>query len=168
MARRGSSIRPRSARLSTFDGPACPMRCVSISTKKPASARLNTSRRTAGHPFLIGRPGAPSCGPLEVHVIPSLTDAGLPRHDVIVGAHVVRVGRARPRASARKWTIVPRIAAELRRRRASYGVICVIDYRGVGLPALFVGHRNGCRVAIQAQTEGVLPGSHPSALARGL
>ena len=101
-----------------------------------------------------------------VTVITTLTDATLPRHETIDGARVDRIGAPRPRASARKWTIIPRVAAELSRRRADYDVICVIDSRGVGLPAIFVGHRNGRRVAIQAQTEGVLSGSHLSPLGR--
>jgi glycosyltransferase involved in cell wall biosynthesis len=102
----------------------------------------------------------------DVTVITTLTDAALPRHETIDGARVNRIGAPRPRASARKWVIIPKIASELSRRRADYDVICVIDYRGVGLPAIFVGHRNGRPVAIQAQTEGVLSGSHLHPLER--
>jgi glycosyltransferase involved in cell wall biosynthesis len=102
----------------------------------------------------------------DVTVITTLTDAALPRHETIDGARVTRIGAPRPRASARKWTIIPQIASELSRRRADYDVICVIDYRGVGLPAIFVGHRNGRAVAIQAQTEGVLSGSHLTPFSR--
>lgn len=101
-----------------------------------------------------------------VNVITTLTDAALPRHETIDGARVDRIGRPRTRTSSRKWTIIPQVAAALSRRRADYDVVCVIDYRGVGLPAIFVGHHNGCRVAIQAQTEGVLSGSHLSGFQR--
>ncbi|HEX4565515.1 MAG TPA: glycosyltransferase family 4 protein [Vicinamibacterales bacterium] len=102
----------------------------------------------------------------DVTVITTLTDAALPREETIDGARIERIGSPGPRASARKWTIIPRMASELSRRSGDYDVICVIDYRGVGLPAIFVGHRVGRRVAIQAQTEGVLSGSHLSALGR--
>src|SRR5262249_11999284 len=102
----------------------------------------------------------------HVTVITTLTDAALPRHESIDGARVDRVGPPRPRASAIKWIVIPTIAAELSRRRADYDVICVVDYRGVGLPAIAVGHRFGRRVAIQAQTEGVLSGSHLGPIGR--
>jgi glycosyltransferase involved in cell wall biosynthesis len=102
----------------------------------------------------------------DVTVLTTLTDATLPRQETIDGARVIRIGSPRPRASARKWTIIPRVAAELSRRRDDYDVVCVIDYRGVGLPAIFVAHRIGRRVAIQAQTEGVLSGNHLSAFGR--
>jgi glycosyltransferase involved in cell wall biosynthesis len=101
-----------------------------------------------------------------VSVITTLTDPALPRHDTIDGVRIDRLGAPRPRTAARKWTVIPRIAAELSRRRGDYDVICVIDYRGVGLPAIVVGHRLGRRVAIQAQTEGVLSGSHLSPFGR--
>lgn len=104
----------------------------------------------------------------DVRVITTLTDPALPRDETIDGARVVRIGAAKPRASARKWAIIPRVAAELSRRRAEYDVICVIDYRGIGLPSIFVGHRHGLRVAIQAQTEGVLSGAHLGPLGRVL
>jgi len=104
----------------------------------------------------------------QVNVLTTLTDAAIPRHETIDGVRVDRIGEASPRASARKWTIIPRLAAELSRRRGEYDVICVIDYRGVGLPAIFIGHRYGRRVAIQAQTEGVLSGSHLKLLTRAL
>jgi len=102
----------------------------------------------------------------EVTVITTLTDPTLSRAESIDGARVIRIGSPRPRASARKWTIIPRVAAELSKRRDDYDVVCVIDYRGVGLPAIFVAHRIGRRVAIQAQTEGVLSGNHLSAFER--
>lgn len=102
----------------------------------------------------------------DVSVITTLTDPALPRRDTIDGARVDRAGPPKPRASARKWTIVPRIAAELWYRRADYDVICVVDYRGVGLPAILAGRAAGRPVAIQAQTEGVLSGSHLGALLR--
>jgi glycosyltransferase involved in cell wall biosynthesis len=111
------------------------------------------SRRLAS--FLVRRGHA-------VDVITTLTDAALPRTDTIDGAEVHRIGPPRARAAARKWTIIPRLAAELWRRRRDFDVICVIDYRGVGLPAIAVGRLTSRRVAIQAQTEGVLSGSHLS------
>ena len=102
----------------------------------------------------------------DVTVITTLTDPALPRHDSVDGAHVERLGSPRPRAAARKWTVIPLIALELSRRRREYDVICVIDYRGVGLAAIFAGRWIGRRIAIQAQTEGVLSASHLSPLGR--
>jgi glycosyltransferase involved in cell wall biosynthesis len=102
----------------------------------------------------------------DVTVITTLTDAALPRQEIIDGARVVRIGPPRPRASAIKWIIIPRIAAELSRRHGDYDVVCVVDYRGVGLPAISVAHRLGRRVAVQAQTEGVLSGSHLGPIGR--
>ena len=58
------------------------------------------------------------------------------------------------------------MGAELWRRRHDYDVICVIDYRGVGLPAIFAGRHLHRPVVIQAQTEGVLSGSHLGPIAR--
>lgn len=104
----------------------------------------------------------------DVTVITTLTDPALPREDSIDGALVRRIGSPRERASARKWTTIPGFAAELWRRRADHDVICVVDYRGVGLPGIFVGHAAGHRVAIQAQTEGVLSGAHLGSLERAL
>ncbi len=102
----------------------------------------------------------------DVRVITTLTDAALPRHETIDGVRVVRIGAAQPRIAARKWTILPRIALELWRQRAACDVICAIDYRGIGLAAILVGRLTRRPVLIQAQTEGVLSGSHLGVLAR--
>ncbi len=102
----------------------------------------------------------------EVTVITTLTDEALAREETIAGVHVARIGAPQPRTSARKWLILPRLTAELWRRRGDYDVIAVIDYRGVGLAALLVGRIAGRPVMIQAQTEGVLSGSHLSAARR--
>jgi glycosyltransferase involved in cell wall biosynthesis len=102
----------------------------------------------------------------DVTVITTLTDASLARRDTIDGARVDRIGPPLVRASARKWQIIRTMGAELWRRRHDYDVICVIDYRGVGLPAIFAGRRLHRPVVIQAQTEGVLSGSHLGPIAR--
>src|SRR5215470_5720476 len=73
-----------------------------------------------------------------VTVVTTLTDATLPRQDTLDGVRIERIGPPRPRASARKWIVIPTIAAELSRLRPDYDVICVVDYRGVGLPAISV------------------------------
>ena len=101
-----------------------------------------------------------------VDVITTLPDPALPREETIDGARVHRIGAAHPRASSRKWAVIPLVGAELWRRRGEYDVICVIDYRGVGLPAIVVGHMGGRKVAVQAQTEHVLSGNHLGALGR--
>ncbi|HEX6464432.1 MAG TPA: glycosyltransferase family 4 protein, partial [Vicinamibacterales bacterium] len=104
----------------------------------------------------------------DVTVITTLTDPALPRQASLDGARIERIGNPRPRASARKWTIIPRLTAELWRRRDECDVLCVIDYRGVGLPAIAAGRMLSRPVVIQAQTEGVLSGSHLSALQRAV
>lgn len=104
----------------------------------------------------------------DVSVITTLTDPALPRQESLDGARIDRIGPPRPRASARKWTIIPRLAARLWRRRAEYDVICVIDYRGVGLPAIVEGRMMRRPVVIQAQTEGVLSANHLGPLQRAL
>jgi len=102
----------------------------------------------------------------DVTVITTLTDPTHPRHATLDGVRIDRIGPPRARASSRKWTIMPRLAAELWRRRADYDVLCVIDYRGIGLPAIVVGRTLHRPVVIQAQTEGVLSGNHLTALQR--
>ncbi len=102
----------------------------------------------------------------EVTVITTLTDGALPLEEIIAGVRVVRIGAPKPRTSARKWLILPRLAVELWRRRSHYDVIAVIDYRGVGLAALLLGRLASRPIVIQAQTEGVLSGSHLGAFGR--
>jgi glycosyltransferase involved in cell wall biosynthesis len=104
----------------------------------------------------------------DVTVITTLTDPALPRAATLDGVRVDRIGPPRARASSRKWTIMPRLAAELWRRRDGYDVLCVIDYRGVGLPAIAVGRTSHRPVVIQAQTEGVLSGNHLTPLQRAV
>jgi glycosyltransferase involved in cell wall biosynthesis len=104
----------------------------------------------------------------DVTVITTLTDPALPRDATVDGVRIDRIGPPRARASSRKWTIMPSLAAELWRRRAGYDVLCVIDYRGVGLPAIAVGRTLHRPVVIQAQTEGVLSGNHLTPLQRAV
>jgi glycosyltransferase involved in cell wall biosynthesis len=92
----------------------------------------------------------------EVFVITKRTDASLPALDRVDGVPIERVGTAGPRRGFGKWTIIPWAFAALWRRRAAYDVICVIDYRGIGLAAILAGKLLGRPVVIQAQTEGVL------------
>ena len=115
------------------------------------------ARRTAG---FLARRGH------DVNVITTLTEHGLSREEMIDGVRVHRVGAPRPRTASRKWLVTPNVAAELWRRRSTYDVIFVVDYRGIGLAAIFVGRLVRRPVVIQAQTEGVLSGSHLSAAAR--
>jgi glycosyltransferase involved in cell wall biosynthesis len=102
----------------------------------------------------------------DVHVVTTLTERGLPRDETIGGVSVRRVGAPRPRTASRKWLVMPNVAGALWRRRAEFDVILVVDYRAIGLAAILVGRSAGRPVVIQAQTEGVLSGSHLSALAR--
>ena len=92
----------------------------------------------------------------EVFVLTKRTDAALPPIETIDGVSVERLGRAAERRGIGKWTIIPRALAALLRRRDDYDVICVIDYRGVGLAAIVAGKMLNRPVIVQAQTEGVL------------
>jgi len=92
----------------------------------------------------------------DVFVITKRTDSALPSAETVDGVPVQRVGRATERRGLGKWTIIPFAMAALFRRRADYDVICVIDYRGIGLAAILAGRILNRPVIIQAQTEGVL------------
>lgn len=96
----------------------------------------------------------------EVFVITKRTDPALPSLDTMDGVPIERVGATGARRGAGKWTIIPWAFAALWRRRAEYDVICVIDYRGIGLAAILAGTLLARPVAIQAQTEGVLSGDN--------
>jgi glycosyltransferase involved in cell wall biosynthesis len=115
------------------------------------------ARRIAG--FLVRRGH-------DVNVITTLTERGLPGEETIDGVRVRRVGAPRPRTASGKWLVTPNVATELWRRRSTYDVILVVDYRGIGLAAILVGRIARRPVIIQAQTEGVLSGSHLSTAAR--
>ena len=105
-----------------------------------------------------------------VFVITKRTDPALSDRDTIDGVPIERVGVAGARRGAGKWTILPWAFAALWRRRDEYDIICVIDYRGIGLAAILAGTLLRRPVAIQAQTEGVLSGENwgPALAALGL
>ena len=92
----------------------------------------------------------------EIFVITKRTDPALPDHDTIDNIKVERIGPSGPRRGAGKWMVIPWVFASLVQRRAEYDVICVIDYRGIGLAAILAGRILRRPVIIQAQTEGVL------------
>jgi glycosyltransferase involved in cell wall biosynthesis len=92
----------------------------------------------------------------DIFVITTRTDPALPGRETIDDVPIERIGVAGPRRGARKWTVIPWMLAALWRRRAEYDVICVVDYRGIGVAAMLAGRLLARPVAIQAQTEGVL------------
>jgi glycosyltransferase involved in cell wall biosynthesis len=102
-----------------------------------------------------------------VRVITRLTDPAVPRNETADGVTIERVGPPVGRRGFRKWTFIPYVLAALLRGRATFDVICVVDYRGIGIAAVLAGILLRLPVVLQAQTEGVLSGSNLTpALAR--
>jgi glycosyltransferase involved in cell wall biosynthesis len=95
-----------------------------------------------------------------VFVITKRTDPALPSRDTVDGVPIERVGVTGARRGSGKWTVLPWAFGALWRRRREYDVICVIDYRGIGLAAILAGMLLRRPVVIQAQTEGVLSGAN--------
>lgn len=84
------------------------------------------------------------------------------------GVRVDRIGPFGERTGAGKWRLLPHAILWLIRHRADYDVVCVVDYRGIGIAAIIARAFAGRRVVVQAQTTGVLSGSNADAVFRGL
>jgi glycosyltransferase involved in cell wall biosynthesis len=80
---------------------------------------------------------------------------------------VDRIGPFGERTGAGKWRLLPHAILWLIRHRADYDVVCVVDYRGIGIAAIIGRAFTGRRVVVQAQTTGVLSGSNADAAFRG-
>ena len=105
-----------------------------------AARRLAIFLGSAATTFVITKRTDPLCRP--------------PR--LLTGCLCSGSGRADGATRAWKMDDHPFAMAALFRRRADYDVICVIDYRGIGLAAILAGRILNRPVIIQAQTEGVL------------
>ena len=92
----------------------------------------------------------------DIFVLTKRTDRTLPDSENVDDVRVVRIGPAGPRRGRGKWTIIPWLLVALLRRRSSFDVIVVIDYRGIGTAAILAGRILRRPVIMQAQTEGVL------------
>ena len=96
---------------------------------------------------------------LSTHVLtkrltPDLPDAEM-RHDVPVR----RIGPHGERSALGKWLMLPAVYSWLIKNAHAYDVVCVVDYRGVGIAAIAARSRTGRRVLMQGQTTGVLSGT---------
>lgn len=84
----------------------------------------------------------------------SLPDAEI-RHNV----PIQRIGPHGERSAGGKWRMLPAVYSWLVSHAGSYDVVCVVDYRGVGIAAILARARTGKRVLMQGQTTGVLSGT---------
>jgi len=83
----------------------------------------------------------------------------LPDSEVRDTVPVRRIGPLGERSALGKWLMLPAVYSWLVRNAATYDVVCVVDYRGVGLAAIAARGRTGHRVLMQGQTTGVLSGT---------
>ena len=74
------------------------------------------------------------------------------------GVTIRRIGPRGDRSASGKWRMLPAVVRWLVQHRDTYDVVCVIDYRGVGIAALAARAVTGRRVMVQGQTTGVLSG----------
>lgn len=84
-----------------------------------------------------------------------ITDA-LPDTEILDGVPVERIGPRGERSASAKWLLVPFAFGWLRRHVADYDVVCVVDYRGVGVAAVAARAFTGRPVVLQGQTPGIL------------
>lgn len=77
------------------------------------------------------------------------------RHDVPIR----RIGPYGERSAAGKWKMLPAVFSWLLRHSSEYDVVCVVDYRGVGIAAVLARAVTRRPVLIQGQTTGVLSGT---------
>lgn len=95
---------------------------------------------------------------LGVHVLTKRLSTALPDTERRNGVTIQRVGPHGDRSAGGKWRMLPAVINWLVRHRAEYDVVCVIDYRGVGIAAIAARAVTGKRVLIQGQTTGILSG----------
>ena len=134
-----SSLPPKAsvAVLSTYYPPE-------LGGAEAASERVATFLARRGHSVLV---------------VTNRTSADHPADEMLSGVHVVRTPPIGRRRAAGKWLALPWITRAAIKRRREFQVICCVDYRGVGLAALFAGRVGHVPVLFQAQTEGVLSGA---------
>ncbi len=95
----------------------------------------------------------------SVRVVTKRVDAGLPDAETIDGVPVERIGPPGERSGSGKWRLLPAATRWLLHHAAEYDVVCVVDYRGIGIAALASRLLRGRPVVFQGQTTGVLSGA---------
>ena len=94
----------------------------------------------------------------QVVVLTKRTSRDIPAGETIDGVAVERLGPIGERSGRGKWAVLPAMLIALIRHRHDAGVVCCIDYRGIGLGALAARLVTRTPVIFQAQTEGVIGG----------
>lgn len=92
-----------------------------------------------------------------VHVVTRLSDAALPRQEIIDGVPVHRIGPSGP-GHLRKWGMVLTAFPALIRLRRHYDVILVCGFRVLGIPAVMAGLLLGKPCVLKADSQGELSG----------
>ncbi len=102
-----------------------------------------------------------------VSIVTKRTAVADPASEILDGVGVCRTGPIGERRAAGKWTALPGFTRALWRRRRATRLICCVDYRAIGLPALVVGWLAGLPVVFETSTDGTISGaSVRTALAR--
>ena len=96
---------------------------------------------------------------VSVQVLTKRLTPDLPDTETRHGVPVRRIGPPGERSALGKWLMLPAVYAWLVSNAHTYDVVCVVDYRGVGIAAITARGRTGRRVLIQGQTTGVLSGT---------
>ena len=91
---------------------------------------------------------------LTKRLFPTLAD-----EDTRHGVPIRRIGPLGERSGLGKWRMLPAVYGWLVAHASEYDVVCVVDYRGVGVAAIAARGRTGKRVMMQGQTTGVLSGT---------
>ena len=94
-----------------------------------------------------------------VEVITKRVGRGDPERETIDDVPVHRIGPVGQRRASGKWRVLPALASALVSARARYDVVVCVDYRGIGVAAVVIGHRLGKRVIVQGEVAGVLAGA---------
>lgn len=95
---------------------------------------------------------------VDTRVLTKRLATTLPDRETRHGVPIERVGPFGERSSSGKWRMLPAVYSWLVSNRSTYDVVCVVDYRGVGIAAIAARARTGRRVLVQGQTTGVLSG----------
>lgn len=95
---------------------------------------------------------------IPTQVLTKRTASALPDVEVRAGVSIRRIGPRGERSGPGKWLMLPSVVSWLVRNRATYDVVCAIDYRGIGIAAIAARGLTSHPVLMQGQTTGVLSG----------
>jgi glycosyltransferase involved in cell wall biosynthesis len=100
----------------------------------------------------------------DVRVVTKRITPALADREDLDGVPIERIGPYGVRSASGKWRMLPSVFRWLVVHKASYDVVCCVDYRGVGVAAIAARVVTGRPVVLQAQTPGNL--LDPALLAR--